>query len=79
MAVCALAVEDLIEVQVPPGAPNIDYWPAEEVWFPAAADPPARRPAADAPKDTGRRRLHYSACVRPNFIGNQSQAPCQSI
>jgi SAM-dependent methyltransferase len=40
---CGLMVEDLIEVQVPPGATNNDFpelpdewarrWPAEEVWF----------------------------------------------
>jgi SAM-dependent methyltransferase len=40
---CGLMVEDLIEVQVPPGAANNDFpelpdewaqrWPAEEVWF----------------------------------------------
>jgi SAM-dependent methyltransferase len=40
---CGLVVEDLIEVQVPPGATNNDFpefsdewvrrWPAEEVWF----------------------------------------------
>ena len=40
---CGLMVEDLIEVQVPPGAANHDFpelpdewarrWPAEEVWF----------------------------------------------
>jgi len=40
---CGLVVEDLIEVQVPPGATNDDFpefpaewvgrWPAEEVWF----------------------------------------------
>ena len=40
---CGLVVEDLIEVQVPPGAVNNDFpefpdqwvrrWPAEEVWF----------------------------------------------
>ena len=43
MARCGLVVEDLIEVQVPPGATNNDFpelpdewvrrWPAEEVWF----------------------------------------------
>jgi hypothetical protein len=43
MASCGLVVEDLIEVQVPPGATNNDFpefpdewvrrWPAEEVWF----------------------------------------------
>jgi SAM-dependent methyltransferase len=43
MASCGLTVEDLIEVQVPPGAANNDFpefpdhwvqrWPAEEVWF----------------------------------------------
>jgi hypothetical protein len=43
MARCGLIVEDLIEVQVPPGAANNDFpefpdewvrrWPAEEVWF----------------------------------------------
>jgi hypothetical protein len=43
MGRCGLAVEDLIEVQVPPGATNNDFpelpdewarrWPAEEVWF----------------------------------------------
>ena len=43
MARCGLMVEDLIEVQVPPGATNNDFpefpdawvrrWPAEEVWF----------------------------------------------
>jgi SAM-dependent methyltransferase len=43
MASCGLVVEDLIEVQVPPGAANNDFpefpdewvrrWPAEEVWF----------------------------------------------
>ncbi|HEV2256823.1 MAG TPA: class I SAM-dependent methyltransferase [Streptosporangiaceae bacterium] len=43
MARCGLVVEDLIEVQVPPGAVNNDFpeypdkwvrsWPAEEVWF----------------------------------------------
>ena len=42
MTGCGLAVEDLIEVQVPPGAVNNDFpefpdewvrrWPAEEVW-----------------------------------------------
>ena len=42
MARCGLMVEDLIEVQVPPGAANNDFpefpdewvrrWPAEEVW-----------------------------------------------
>ena len=42
MARCGLLVEDLIEVQVPPGAANHDFpefpeewvrrWPAEEVW-----------------------------------------------
>jgi hypothetical protein len=46
---CGLVVEDLIEVQVRPGATSNDFpelpdewgrrWPAEEVWF-------ARRPAA---------------------------------
>jgi len=40
---CGLVVEDMIEVQVPPGAANHDFpelpdqwarrWPAEEVWF----------------------------------------------
>jgi hypothetical protein len=40
---CGLLLEDLIEVQVPPGATNNDFpefpdawvhrWPAEEVWF----------------------------------------------
>jgi SAM-dependent methyltransferase len=40
---CGLTVEDMIEVQVPPGAANNDFpelpdewarrWPAEEVWF----------------------------------------------
>ena len=40
---CGLMVEDMIEVQVPPGAANKDFpelpdewarrWPAEEVWF----------------------------------------------
>ena len=43
MGRCGLVVEDLIEVQVPPGATNNDFpeypdewvrrWPAEEVWF----------------------------------------------
>jgi SAM-dependent methyltransferase len=43
MGRCGLAVEDLVEVQVPPGATNNDFpelpdewarrWPAEEVWF----------------------------------------------
>ena len=43
MAGCGLIVEDLIEVQVPPGAANNDFpeyseewvrhWPAEEAWF----------------------------------------------
>jgi SAM-dependent methyltransferase len=43
MSRCGLVVEDLIEVQVPPGAVNDDFpeypdewlrrWPAEEVWF----------------------------------------------
>jgi SAM-dependent methyltransferase len=43
MARCGLVVENLIEVQVPPGATNNDFpefsdewvrrWPAEEVWF----------------------------------------------
>jgi len=43
MARCGLIVEDLIEVQVPPGAANNDFpefpdewvrhWPAEEVWY----------------------------------------------
>lgn len=43
LATCGLMVEDLIEVQVPPGAANHDFpelpdewarrWPAEEVWF----------------------------------------------
>lgn len=43
MAGCGLIVEDLIEVQVPPGAVNNDFpeypdewvrrWPAEEIWF----------------------------------------------
>jgi len=43
MGRCGLMVEDLIEVQVPPGATNNDFpelpdewarrWPAEEVWF----------------------------------------------
>jgi SAM-dependent methyltransferase len=43
LAGCGLTVEDLIEVQVPPGATNNDFpefppewvarWPAEEVWF----------------------------------------------
>jgi len=42
MTGCGLAVEDLIEVQVPPGAVNNDFpefpdewvrrWPVEEVW-----------------------------------------------
>ncbi len=48
MASCGLVVDDLIEVQVPPGAANHDFpefpdqwvrrWPAEEVWF-AHRDP----------------------------------------
>jgi hypothetical protein len=43
MGRCGLVVEDMIEVQVPPGATNNDFpeftdqwvrrWPAEEVWF----------------------------------------------
>jgi SAM-dependent methyltransferase len=43
MGRCGLVVEDLVEVQVPPGAANNDFpefgddwvrrWPAEEVWF----------------------------------------------
>ncbi len=43
MAGCGLVVDDLIEVQVPPGAASNDFpeypdqwvrrWPAEEVWF----------------------------------------------
>jgi SAM-dependent methyltransferase len=48
MSGCGLAVEDLIEVQVPPGAANNDFpefpdewvrrWPAEEVWFARRVD-----------------------------------------
>ena len=63
MAGCGLVVEDLIEVQVPPGAANNDFpeypdewvrrWPAEEVWFARRRLPASEMRIRRRPGDNG--------------------------
>jgi SAM-dependent methyltransferase len=76
---CGLIVEDLIEVQVPPGATNHDFpelpdewarrWPAEEVWF-------ARRPSASWARRQGTGRTGPS--IRPAAMSVRSVRWCRN-